>query len=81
MTDAQRIVERIADGLTRAQRKAVLGAEEIVRGEMNLTCPDDITYELALGGLANDLDGDCLTPLGLAVRAHLQAQAEETGRE
>lgn len=66
-----RSAREIADKLTSAQRRAIVNAEEIAIGEMNVNCSDDVLYELALDGLVNDAEGDALTPLGLEVRSIL----------
>ena len=66
-------VQVIAESLSKAQRRAVLGAEEIVRGELNVNCTDALWDELGYLGLVN-WEADSLTPLGLAVRQYLQNQ-------
>jgi len=75
-------VAAIADGLTKAQRKAVLRAEDrAARGVWHpagvyVTADRRVRYRLALLDIAVDYlrHSNRLTPLGLQVREHLKAK-------
>jgi hypothetical protein len=72
---------KIARGLTKAQRRALIDAEVVGRGDVLVWAAHRATMKgLRKRGLCSGVDWrSCaiLTPLGLAVRAHLEKSDEQ----
>lgn len=76
-TSAERSVESVAAGLTKAQRRELMAAYETVfMGRMKLRGRNARLRDLGLATLAWR-GGDLLTTLGEAVRAHLTASEKK----
>ena len=74
MTD----VAALAEGLSEAQRRALLGAPSTPLGNTWLTCGGSTKHALIMREMASGYgEWCCLTPLGLAVRRLIQ---EREGR-
>lgn len=69
MTDQTQAVEQIARGLTKAQRRSVL-AGRVSYGSGYWPLYNAMRDK----GLITNMMGNTLTPLGLAVRNHIQEQ-------
>ncbi|WP_103730643.1 hypothetical protein [Novosphingobium sp. HII-3] len=74
-TSAERSVESVAAGLTKAQREWVLDPAR--DSDVNQICAADPAWDQCCDLGLSDYWTDRLTPLGLAVRAHLTASEKK----